>query len=327
MKARCHILSIGAFAPEERVSNSDLAKIVDTDDQWIVERTGIRERRRIASGDNTSDLALRAAWLALDQINMKPQELTHVIAATCTPDYLAPSVACIVAGDLGAGPVMAFDLEAACTGYIYGLSVGRSILAGEPDSRILLICAEAMTRRINWQDRSTCVLFGDGAVACILGNQPEPICAVEDVISKSDGSQHQLIIVGGGTACGYSAGTPVNEDFFITMQGRDTYKLAVRHMVNVCRELLERNRLTIRDIDLFIPHQANLRIIESVGSRLGITEDHVFTNVENYGNTSAASIPLALAEARAQNRIRPGAHVLVTAFGAGMTWGAALLQF
>lgn len=328
MNTSCQILSFGAFTPETRVSNNDLARLVDTSGSWIVERTGIRERRQIDSADDTSDLALRAAWLALDQINMQPVELTHVIAATCTPDYLSPSVACIVAGALCAGPVMAFDIGAACAGFIYGLSLCRSVLAGDPEAKILFICAEAMTRRVNWQDRSTCVLFGDGAVACVLARQAQDsICGLEDVISKSDGSQHKLILVGGGTACHYGAGHAVADDFFIAMQGRDTYKFAVRHMVDVCRELLDRNHLSMDDIDLFVPHQANMRIIEAVGSRLGIEDGRVFTNVENYGNTSAASIPLALAEARAQGRIKPGGHVLVTAFGAGLTWGAALLRF
>lgn len=328
MKINCEIHSFGAFVPENAVSNSDLSKIVDTSDEWIVARTGISQRRKIDDCDNTSDLALRASLLALDQINMEPASLTHVVAATCTPDNLSPSVACIVAGALDAGPVMAFDIGAACAGFIYGLSVCRALLAAEPSARILFVCAEALTRRVNWQDRTTCVLFGDGAVACVLSNDgKDSICSLEDVICKSDGNQKELIVVGGGTSCCYKAGDEVKEDFFISMQGRDTYKHAVRQMVSVCNELLERNHLSVKDIDLFVPHQANMRIIEAVGSRLDIREEKVFTNVADYGNTSAASIPLALTEARAQGRISAGARVLVSAFGAGLTWGAALLHF
>lgn len=328
MKVSCQIHSLGAFVPEEIVTNDDLAKVVETSDQWVVERTGISRRRKIALSDNVSDLGLRASWLALDSLNLKPQSLTHVITATCTPDYLAPSVSCVIAGALDAGPVMAFDVGAACAGFIYGLYVCRAILCAEPDSRILFVCAEALTRRLNWKDRGTCVLFGDGAVACVINSVPgDSICGLMDVICKSDGAQKDLVIVGGGTACQYEMDRKVEEGFFISMHGRDTYKFAVRQMVNVCNELLERNNLTINDVDLFVPHQANLRIIEAVGARLDIPAERVFTNVADYGNTSAASIPLALAEARSQGLIAKGARVLVTAFGSGLTWGAALLQF
>lgn len=326
--ARCQIIAMGACVPEHTVSNTDLVQYVDTSDQWIQERTGIKERRKLASGENASGLGLRASLLALDEINMPASDLTHVICATCTPDHLTPSVACIIAGQIGAGSVMAFDMEAACAGYIYGLSICRTILSCDPKARILFVCVEALTRRLNWKDRSTCVLFGDGAVASVLTSGRESaICEVDDALCQSDGSLAGLIVVGGGTSCAYELGQPVDEKFFLTMQGRDTYKHAVRQMVQVCRELLERNNLTIDDIDLFVPHQANMRIIEAVGARLHMPDNRVFTNVASYGNTSAASIPLAICEARAQNRIQPGATVLATAFGAGLTWGAALLRF
>lgn len=328
MNISCEIHSFGAFTPEERISNHDLEKMVDTSDEWIVERTGIRERRKVAPEDNTSDLALRASLLALDQINLPPSSLTHIIVSTCTPDQLAPSVACVIAGEIGASNIMAFDIGAACTGFIFGLSICRAILAAEPASRILFTCAEALTRRINWADRDTCIIFGDAAVATVItGGGPDRICSLRDVICRSNGEQKDLIIVGGGTACKYEAGMPVDETFFISMQGRETYKLAVRQMASVCMELLERNGLSVNDIDIFIPHQANIRIIEAVGSRLGIAPEKVFANVASFGNTAAASVPLALAEARAQGRIAPGARVLISAFGAGLTWGAALLDF
>ena len=326
--ADCQIVTVGAYVPDRIVTNDELASFVETSDQWIQERTGIKERRVVAASENASDLGLRAARLALDQVNLGAGELTHVITATCTPDHLTPSVSCIIAGQLETGPVMAFDIEAACTGYIYGISLCRSILATEARARILFICVEALTRRLNWKDRSTCVLFGDGAVAQVLcRGSADAICCVDDTICRSDGSLCDLITIGGGTACAYDLGHEVDEKFFLAMHGRDTYKYAVRQMVNVCHELLDRNNLTINDIDLFVPHQANLRIIEAVGSRLELPMSRVFTNVASYGNTSAASIPLALAEARAQNRIPANARVLVSAFGAGLTWGAALLRF
>ncbi len=223
---------------------------------------------------------------------------------------------------------MALDFGAACTGFIYGLSLGRAFLAQAPESRILFVCAEALTRRVNWQDRGTCVLFGDAATACVLDSAGgEGTARVEDVLCQSDGSQRDLIVVGGGTSCRYAPGDAVDASFFISMRGRDTYKHAVRQMVQVCETLLARNGLSMADVALFVPHQANIRIIEAVGSRLGVGADRVFVNLAEYGNTSSASIPLALAEARAAGRIRPGDRVLVTAFGAGLTWGAALLRF
>lgn len=328
MTASCHLHALSAYVPDAILTNDDLARMVDTNDQWIVERTGIRRRHRLDAGANASDLGVAAARLALDRAALDAASLTHVMTATCTPDLLSPSVACIMAGQLGAGPVMAFDFGAACTGFLYGLSLGQSILAQNPASRILFVCTEALSRRVNWQDRGTCVLFGDAAAACVLsGDAGQGQAALEDVICHSDGTQRDLITVGGGTACTYELGQPVRDDFFISMQGRETYKHAVRQMVNVCEDILSRNALHMSDIGLFIPHQANMRIIEAVGSRLKITPEQLFTNVEHYGNTSSASIPLALSEALAAGRVKPGTRVLMTAFGAGLTWGAALLRF
>ena len=328
MSVQCNLKALASYVPEQTVTNEELTAIVDTSDQWIVERTGIKCRHKLDVAQQTSDLGLFAAREALCQANIDPQKLTHVIAATCTPDYLTPSIACIISGKIGAGPIMAFDLGASCTGFIYGLWLCRAILAFEPQSHILFVCSEAMTRRLNWKDRSTCVLFGDAAAACVLSSDAsQSIGSVRDVICQSDGKLRDLITVGGGTACQYVAEQPVDENFFLSMQGRDTYKQAVLIMVNVCSAILNRNNLGIDDVDLFVPHQANMRIIEAVGARLEIAGDRVFTNVSEYGNTSAASIPLALTEARAQGRVKNGSRVLVTAFGSGLTWGAALLDF
>ncbi len=328
MTAICHLHALSAHAPDTVLTNDHLTKLVDTNDEWIVTRTGIKQRRKLADTDNASDLGLVAARRALDEAGVAVDELTHIIAATCTPDMLSPSVACILAGKLGAGPVMAFDFSAACSGFLYGLSICRGMLAQSPDARILFVCTEALTRRVNWSDRATCVLFGDAATACVLtASADKALAGVEDVICQSDGNQRDLITVGGGTTCRYGLGQPVDENFFITMQGRETYKHAVRQMVRVCEQILARNSLSIDDVNLFVPHQANMRIIEAVGSRLNVDGNRVFTNVDKYGNTSSASIPLALDEARAAGRIKPGDRVLMTAFGSGLTWGAALLRF
>ena len=328
MTAICHLHALSAHAPDTVLTNDHLTKLVDTNDEWIVTRTGIKQRRKLADTENASDLGLVAARRALDEAGVAVDELTHIIAATCTPDMLSPSVACILAGKLGAGPVMSFDFSAACSGFLYGLSICRGMLAQSPDARILFVCTEALTRRVNWSDRATCVLFGDAATACVLtASADKALAGVEDVICQSDGNQRDLITVGGGTTCRYGLGQPVDENFFITMQGRETYKHAVRQMVRVCEQILARNSLSIDDVNLFVPHQANMRIIEAVGSRLNVDGNRVFTNVDKYGNTSSASIPLALDEARAAGRIKPGDRVLMTAFGSGLTWGAALLRF
>ncbi|MDE5833069.1 MAG: ketoacyl-ACP synthase III [Desulfovibrio sp.] len=328
MASHCYIHSPAVSLPDKILSNNDLSAIVDTNDQWIVERTGISERRKLDDNQNASDLGYDAARKCLEAAGEDVASLTHVIAATCTPNYLSPSLACLIAGQLGAVNVMAFDIGAACAGFLYGARVCRAFLAAEPDAKILFVCAEAMSRRVNWKDRSTCVLFGDAGAACLIDSSAaDPFCSIVDVICESDGAMKDLIIVGGGTACDYQTGEPVDEGFFISMQGRETYKQAVRQMVAVCEKILLRNNLSIEDINLAVPHQANLRIIEAVGARLGLKREQVFANVANYGNTSAASIPLALYEAGRDGAIRKGDLVLITAFGAGLTWGAALLQF
>lgn len=328
MSTNCYLHSLCSHVPTNILTNEDLSKIVDTNDKWIVERTGIKERHKLPDNEETSDLGYYAAKKALDNANIHANELTHIIVATCTPDQISPSVACILAGKLDAGPVMAFDFSAACSGFIYGLNICQGIIATNNSAKILLVCTEAMTRRLNWEDRSTCILFGDAACACILSaNEKDSLAKVEDVICQCDGKQNDLIVVGGGTSCRYKVGSQIDERFFLSMQGRETYKHAVRQMTNSCKTILNKNNLLIENIDLFIPHQANLRIIEAVGSRLKIDEKYVFTNVAKYGNTSAASIPLALEEALKENRIPNNGRILITAFGAGLTWGSGLLHF
>ena len=330
-----HIQGLGTYVPTKRITNVDLMSLVDTNDEWIVSRTGIKARHMLADDENGSDAGTEAALKALEDAGIAAEDITHVLTATCTPDYLCPSTACIISGKIGSHGAMAFDLNAACTGFVYGLDVANSILAGKPGAKVLLVGSEAFTRRLNWEDRTTCILFGDGAAAAVLTNgdagTPKrclPSAPLgRDVRCGADGRQYPLLTVGGGTNRNYKPGDPVQDDFYLQMQGREVFKQAVRSLSAVCSELLEDNGLTLEDIDLFIPHQANLRIIEAVGDRLKLGSEKIFVNLDEYGNTSAASIPLGIGDACAQGRIRPGSRVLLSAFGGGFTWGAALLEF
>ena len=285
-------------------------------------------------GSNASDAALVAARAALTDAGVSAGELTHIFVATCSPDYFCPSTACLVAGRLGLSArseghgahVMCMDFNAACSGFLYGLELARSALALRPDAVVLLIGAEALSRRIDFSDRSTCVLFGDGAGAVVLrGAGTGCLWRVRDSVCCADGSMHDLIVMGGGSAMEVKKGDALPDDFFLAMQGREVFRQAVRSMTAESLAMLERHGMQVSDIDLFIAHQANLRIIEAVGSRLGIAEDKVFINVQDYANTSAATLPLALDDARSQGRLKPGMKVLLATFGGGITWGAALL--
>ncbi len=324
-----HILGFGAYTPERRISNAELASLVDTDDEWIVSRSGIRARHVLTDGEQNSDAGTKAALQALQDADIAPEVITHVLTSTCTPDYLCcPSTACIISSNLGIHGKMAFDISAACSGFVYGLDVARGLLKLTPQAKILLVATEALSRRINWQDRGTSVLFGDGAGAVVLSAEKNGGKAeVQDVLCRADGVQHPLLTVGGGSSRRYDPGDPIQPDFYIQMRGREVFKAAVRSLTAICRELLEKNNLTIDDVDLFIPHQANLRIIEAVGSRLGMEHSRIFVNVDEHGNTSAASIPLALHEALCAGKIQPGMRVLLSTFGGGFTWAAALLRF
>ena len=324
-----HIHGLGTYAPERCITNDDLCRLVDTTDEWITSRTGIKQRHQLAEGEQCSDAGVKAAQKALAEAGLTPADITHVLVATCTGDRLCPSTACILAGKLGCGPVMALDFNAACSGFIYGLELAHTVLTAHAEATVLLVSSEALTRRVNWQDRSTCVLFGDGAGAMVLRGTAaqKPAGAVLDVICHSDGTQHELITIGGGTRQAYEHGQSIDDEFFLHMQGREVFKHAVRNMASVCQEILARNQLSIADVALLVPHQANMRIIEAVGERLHVEPSQVFANVASYGNTSSASVPLALADARAQGRIPAKGKVLAASFGAGLTWGAALLQF
>ncbi len=339
MNSTCYIAGLGTSVPEKKLSNFDFEKIMDTSNEWIVSRTGIKTRHVLAEGQNISDIAYEASLKAIVDAKIDKSEITHILVATCSPQKLSPSLACILAQNLGLSStsglqtisthnpsLVCFDFNAACSGFIYGLEIARAFLALHSNSTILLVTAEGLSRRLNFQDRTTSILFGDGAGAVILRNHGDYLYKVHDVSLGSDGDYCDLIQIGGGTEFEAKVGDVVDESFFLTMQGREVFKSAVRGMAQESLKLLEKNSLTVNDIDLFITHQANLRIIEAVGERLSISQDKVFTNLEKYGNTSASSILLAMEEAREQGKLKKGAKTLLTAFGSGLTWGSALLS-
>lgn len=327
------IRGLGHYAPPKILTNADLEKMVDTSDEWIITRTGIKTRHICEPGTGVSDLAFEAAKNALDAAGMKADELTHILLGTLTPDYPCPSGANLLMEKLGVSHIMSLDCNAACSGFLYTLQVGRAMVALEPDAKVLVAAGEILSCRTNWEDRTTCVLFGDGAGAAVVTADTEqtataPKGVIKDIILSSDGGQHEnLVIPAGGSKNMYRAGDKVEQDYFIYMNGREVFKHAVRNMESICRKILERNNLSMDDVDILIPHQANLRIIEALAKKLQIEHENVFINVDRYGNTSAASVPIAFSEAINDSFIKEGDLVLITTFGAGFTWGAALVQY
>ncbi len=328
MTMQPYILGKGHHVPERILTNEELEAMVDTSDEWITSRTGIKQRRIAAPGEATSDLAEAAARKAMTDAGVEASELTHILVCTLTPDAYCPSTACKLQQRLGAGPIAAMDLNAACSGFLYGLYTARALLAAEPEAMVLLVAAETLSSRTNWTDRTTCVLFGDGAGAVVLSNKPAPgAMRLVDASLGSDGTYWELLTVkGGGSGTPYTLGQTIDENFFIQMQGRETFKVATRTMIESSQVMLDRHGIANGDLGLFIPHQANLRIIEYVGKKLGLDERQVFVNIDRFGNTSAASVGIALSEAVDQGRIEPGKAVLLTTFGGGFTWGSALLR-
>ena len=311
------------------LTNADLERMVETSDQWIVERTGIRERHIAAPGQATSDLACEAARKALASAGVTAADITHIVVATLTPDGYCPSAAARLQHLLGCREIMAMDVNAACSGFLYGLQTARALATLQPGATVLLVAAEVLSSRTNWTDRTTCVLFGDGAGAVVLSSDPAARGAVvEDVDLHCDGQFWDLLTVrGGGSGAPYALGEAIGENFFIQMAGRETFKQATRAMEAVSRDMLAKHGLAVADVDVFISHQANLRIISYVGKKLGFSEEQVYVNVDRYGNTSAASMGIALAEARERGVIKDGHRVMLTVFGGGLTWGTALLRF
>lgn len=326
-KSNAAILGTGKAVPDNVLSNKDLEQLVDTSDAWITERTGIRERRVAGPDERLADLAAEAAMSALESSGVVAEELDLIILGTCTGDVQIPSTACLVQEKIGAHNAFAFDLAAACSGFLYGLQVADSLMTTAGYRKVLVIGGEILTTYVNWLDRDTCVLFGDGAGAVVLGPAEAEGCGLIRSCLKSDGRGQRFLY-----ALGHSrSNLPTEENlqahrYAARMDGREVYRNAVTSMTAAMNQVLEEEGITIDDLDLFIPHQANIRIIEAVGKRLGISPDKVYVNVDRYGNTSAATIPIALDEVCRSGLVGPGSLVGMAAFGAGFTWGAGLLR-
>lgn len=323
----CSIVGVGSYTPARVLTNADLERMVQTTDEWIVTRTGIKQRRIAAVDETTSDLATQAARRALDSAGIKSEQIDLVIVATVTPDMPFPSTACLVQEKLGATRAAAFDIEAACSGFIYALEIGQQFIMSRTYETVLVIGAEKLSSIVDWQDRNTCVLFGDGAGAAILQHRSGSHGLLTAHMG-SDGSKASVLCVpGGGSLRPASTTTVEGRLHYLRMDGRETFKNAVPAMCHAAREVLRRCELTIEQIDCIIPHQANRRIIDAVAERLKARPEQVFINLDKYGNTSAASVAIALDEAVACGRIKRGSIVLMVAFGAGFTWGAAMIEW
>lgn len=313
--------------PQKVVTNKDLEKKVDTTDEWIRTRTGIQQRHISNDQETNSYLAARSAKKALDMAGVKPQDLDFIIVGTMSPDMPVPSVACLVQNELGAKKAGAFDVYAACTSFIYALSVADKFIRNDPKMKILVIGSEVLSRVINWKDRNTCVLFGDGAGAVLITGTREERGILSTHL-RADGSLGDLLILKGlGTAFPVSHETLDKGWQYLQMQGREVFKHAVKAMESVARDALLANKWTGDDVDFLFTHQANIRIINFLGEKLGIPRDKIFINIHKYGNTSAASIPIALDEANHKGLLSPGLRVLMVAFGGGFTWGSVAMHW
>lgn len=323
-----YIRGIGVYTPERRLTNEELAKTVDTTDEWIRTRSGIGERRIAAEGENPSDMGVKAAEVALARAGVSKSEIDLVICATMTPDMPFPSTACLIAAKLGLKDVPAFDISAACSGFIYLLQVGNHMLRAGEYRNILIVGSEKLSSVVDWQDRGTCVLFGDAAGAAVLSKCDVPYVGIMGNVLGSDGSNPELLYCpAGGAAKPASAETVANREHYLRMNGKEIFKLASRVMAGSCEKVLAKCGVTSDQVACFIPHQANIRIIEAVAKQLGIGMDRFPLNLDRYGNTSAASIPLALEEAWREGRFKKGDYILLVAFGAGLTWGSTLIKW
>lgn len=317
------IVGTGSYLPERIVTNAEFASRLDTTDSWIQERTGIRERRFAADGETTCDLAEHAARAALDAANWTGSDLDLIIVGTTTPDRIYPSTACRLQARLGAAGCAAFDVQAVCTGFIYALGVAEQFIRGGGARRALVVGADTHSRLLDWNDRGTCILFGDGAGAVTLEAAPEP--GILSTHLHADGSYESLLYVAGGTPAGGGAITQGNA--YTHMRGNEVFKVAVRTLMRIADETLAANGMQKSQVDWLIPHQANIRIIEATARKLGLPMDRVVVTVDRHGNTSAASVPLALDTAVRDGRVQRGDVLLLEAFGGGFTWGSALVRY
>ena len=320
------VLGTGSCLPQKELSNSDLEKLVETSDEWILSRTGISTRRISGKGEGTFQLASAAAKKAMEMAVVTADEIDLIIVATMSSHMLMPSCACFVQKELGAKKAFSYDINAACSGFLFALDSGDKFLRVEQKKKILVIGSETLSSRTNWEDRNTCILFGDGAGAVVLEYQDD----VQGIIASnlfSDGNLWNLLYMHNAPSCNPELEAPDNPGAHILMEGREVFKYAVKSMEGAILDLLTRENIDIDSIDLMIPHQANIRILKKLVSRLGINQEKVFINVQKYGNTSAASIPIALDEANREGRLKRGDLLLVCSFGGGFTWGASLLRW
>ncbi len=321
------IIGTGSYLPERVLTNAELAKMVDTSDEWIVTRTGIKERHIAAKDQATSDLAIEAARRALAQAGVTPQDLDMILVATITPDMFFPSTSCFVQKSLGAVKAACFDLQAACSGFLFALETARQFIGSGSAETILIIGAEKLSCITDWEDRSTCVLFGDGAGAAVLQSRPG-MRGVMSCVMGSDGNlSHLLSMPGGGSRNPTSEETIKEHLHYLKMAGKEVFKYAVNSMLHAANQALERSNLTIDQVDCVIPHQANVRIVQAIGARLGAPIEKYYINLSHTGNMSAASIPVALDEAARSGFIHKGDIVLLVAFGGGFTWAASILEW
>lgn len=320
------IIGVGEYLPKKVLTNRDLEKMVDTSDEWITTRTGIKERRLAAKGEATSNLAVNASYEALKDANIKPEAVELIITATVTADMRFPSVSCMIQKEIGAKSAVCFDVSAACAGFVYALVTAQQFVAGGVYKNALVIGAEVLSSVTDWKDRSTCVLFGDGAGACVVG--PSKSAVILSTHLGSDGSMGELLMLpGGGSRYPTSHETVDKGLHYIKMRGNELFKLAVKIMADAANAALHKCGLSCKDVDWFIPHQANVRILLAVARRLGLDTEKIYMNIDKYGNMSSASTAVALAEAVKSGKIKKGDIVVLDAFGAGLVWGACVIKW
>jgi 3-oxoacyl-[acyl-carrier-protein] synthase-3 len=327
MNQNAGIIGMGHAYPSGVLTNADLERLVDTSDEWIQTRTGIKQRHKAADDEYTSQFAVLAATQAVSRAGLKPEDIEIIICATTTPDQIMPSTGALVQAEIGATNAAGMDVFAACSGFLYGLTMVESMIRTGQIKHALVIGAEVLTKYVDYTDRSTCVIFGDGAGAAVLAPVEENKGILATKIRSDGRFAEQLYAPGGGTRLGTTHATIDNRDHFFKMKGNELFKIAVRSMAEISKEMLDRAGYTVDDVDLVIPHQANQRITDAVASRLNIPEEKVYSNIAEHGNTSSASIPIALDECLQSGKIKEGNLVLMTAFGGGVTWGATLIRF
>lgn len=325
--ASAGILGTGSALPKKIITNADLEKMVETLDQWITERTGIRERRQAGPDETTSKLSVQAARKALEMAGLKPQDLDLIICSTISPDMPLPSTAAFIQAELGARSCCAFDLAAACSGFLFGITVAEKFIRTGSSRHVLVIGAELLSRYLDYKDRATCVIFGDGVAAGVLGAVEPPSGILAEELHTEGAYADHLFIPAGGTAKPASRETVEGGEHYIKMRGNELFKVAVRSMEDVSRRVLTQAQVCPEQLSLFIPHQANQRITEAVRERLGVNPEKVYSNISRVGNTSSASIPICLDECVRSGRLKRGDLVLMSAFGAGVTWGAVVMRW